>query len=283
MMTPRPEIDAMPNRVTHAQPSGTTLTELLVVIVVLSLLASIAVPVAINRSTQGKISAARADVKALANAEEMVGMIHGFYLPLQVLDDIAGIGIDPEDDAIEAENGLNVINVNVPIRSGAAQVIITSGDGQVRRMIETWQGPFISLQRFFMSNIERLDTDARLDHPLDPWRTPYILYAPNGVVGSGAGSFAESNQPIDLFDLIGDRGFSDGQLLQRDDRFDRWAVVSFGPDGVSGDITGGGQFDLGDDIVHFFGHVVIPLETDVGGTPSIGRVSRPSATQRRRR
>ncbi|MCH8235865.1 MAG: prepilin-type N-terminal cleavage/methylation domain-containing protein, partial [Chloroflexi bacterium] len=55
-----------------AQPSGTTLTELLVVIVVLSLLASIAVPVAINRSTQGKISAARADVKALANAEEMV-------------------------------------------------------------------------------------------------------------------------------------------------------------------------------------------------------------------
>ena len=68
--------------------AGVTLTELLVVLVIVALMATLAVPVAINRAQQSKVTAARADAKMLAEAEEICAMIHGFYVPLQVLDDV---------------------------------------------------------------------------------------------------------------------------------------------------------------------------------------------------
>ena len=63
---------------------------------------------------------------------------------------------------------------------------------------------------------------------LDPWGTPYMFYSPLGVIGGG--------------DLDSD-AFGGGAVTAQDDRFETFAIVSYGPDGQS-DSASGGDDDL---------------------------------------
>ncbi len=241
--------------------AGFTLTELLVVIVIISILSTIALPVYVSRAEDARIAAAKAEVKELALAEEQVAIHHGFYVPLQLLDDIAGgqgvADINSTDDAIGNESTtIRLIDVNQPIdRLDINQPTLADTDLiRVRRLIEDWQGPFMSFQRVNIGDSDTRDPDQlnptliQYDHPLDPWGQPYRFYSPVGIIGSNA---LTAFRP----DEWSSADFSDGTVTNTDDRFDRFAIVSYGPDSVPGDYVLG---NVSDDIFYEFGSIVLP-------------------------
>src|SRR5262245_24954443 len=100
----RPEHNKSLNGKPRTSQRGVTLTELLVVLVIISILSTIAVPVYINHAERGRIATAQSEVKTIAEAEDACGSFHSFYVPLQVLDDISGQagngGLSSNADAI---------------------------------------------------------------------------------------------------------------------------------------------------------------------------------------
>ena len=86
-------------------------------------------------------------------------------------------------------------------------------------------------------------TQVMNDHPLDPWGQPYRFYSPIGLIGSNASTSTPSSWNTN--------SFSDGRLTSSDDRFDRYAIVSFGPDGEADSSS-----NADDDIIYYFGVVV---------------------------
>jgi len=239
-----------------------TLTELLVVVVIISLLATIAVPVYVNKAEQARIATAIQETRELANAEEQCAIAHGVYMPLQVLDD------NPKDWELNLQNSDDINNT---VTRGtifiiyATQPILQQSLGQAsltingslasQNIIKGWKGPFVNVNRAaFADEIQRsgIPNDEKIayDFPLDPWGTPYRLYSPLGLVGSGAwGDYATFTGNFSAVN----RSFSDGMLTQQSQRFDRFAVVSFGPDRTSG--TAFGDFRNRDDIYHLFGGI----------------------------
>ncbi|GEM_PF-460635 len=279
--------------------SGVTLTELLAVLVIIGLLATLALPQVINRVTQSKFATARAEVKALADGEQAVGMTHGFYVPLQLLDNVAvdrttqDLGVT--DDLQNEATTIQLIDVNVSVLTqdtfGQARLDPFSTDPRVREMFRNWQGPFATFQRvhiggnfedaFSLAQIRLTSTQTRRDFPLDPWGRPYRFYSPIGIIGSTIGVL----QPATAQEIDTD-GFSDGNLTNFDDRFDRFAIVSFGPDGRSDrTTTSGGTSGVplaGDDIIYLFGSVVprqetlIILDDILGSRRAGGRAAAPT-------
>lgn len=239
------------------QSLAVTLTELLVVLVIISILATAAVPVYVNQTARAKVATATDEVKTIAEALDRVAVLYDFYVPIQLLDDIPGdsgtSGLDSNSDAIGNETSVYLVNFNVPIGDldSTAQVLVTdSTDVRAENIVDSWEGPFLSPQRVYMGDYtsidDVMDSSVNLyDHPLDPWGQPYRLYSPIGLVGSSA-----SSTDSDSWDSS---GFSDGNLTSTDDRFDRWAVVSFGPDGESNTDSGS---TTDDDIVYLFGTVI---------------------------
>jgi prepilin-type N-terminal cleavage/methylation domain-containing protein len=245
---------------------GLTLTELLVVMLIIGLLSSIAVPVYVNRMEDARIRLAQGECREIAMAEEQCALIHGYYLPFQVLDDLQHPrNVSMQGDTIrnEPDGQLYVINPLIrpeDQRGNQLRLSLTSQNPRVRDIVDHWGGPFISYHRVYTGNQDPKDynfintTEVRLDFPLDPWGQPYRFYSPLGIIGSDALN-------TDITDLT--YSFSNGQLTSNDDRnFQRYAVVSFGRDGIPE--TGAG-IDNRDDIIYFFG--VAGVESDFGLRP----------------
>lgn len=235
----------------RSRAQGVTLTELLLVLLIVSLLATLAIPTVTRRSRDARIAAAQADAKALAEAEMTCGLIHGYFVPLQLLDDVPRNN-DLESDHIGNAGGdISVTNVNQEVldQLGNQLTVDTSG------LEDVWEGPFYQAQRVYVDDPDNPFLVQSLEHdfPLDPWRRPYFLYSPIGVVGATAASAADAGTLVtnDVI-TVNPTSWGNGQLTTQNDRFDRWAVVSFGPDGVAGDINGS-PTDLGDDIIYYFG------------------------------
>jgi type II secretory pathway pseudopilin PulG len=228
-----------------------TLTELLLVLLIVSLLATLAIPTVTRRARDARIAAAKADAKALADAQMACGLIHGFFVPLQLLDDVPRNNDIESDDIGNHGTTVQIININRPVldQVGDQQNVDSSG------LEDNWEGPFYQAQRVFVDDPDdpfALDS-LRFDFPLDPWGRPYFLYSPLGVVGSTAGSTAAGGTFVtDTIIRANPASWGNGNLTNDNDRFDRWAIVSFGPDGEAGDVDGS-PTDLGDDIVYFFG------------------------------
>ncbi|HUT23897.1 MAG TPA: prepilin-type N-terminal cleavage/methylation domain-containing protein [Sumerlaeia bacterium] len=230
---------------------GTTMTELLVVLVIISLLATIAVPVYVNKSRQAQIAVARAEIREIAQALNQCAILHGFIVPLQMLDDLApglrsGGGTVPVDDLDNEADPVYLIDpIGDIVNQVGNQLTLENrlGNSRVMDLYETWAGPFLSSQRVYGKdpNREAQESDVRRDYLLDPWGQPYRLYSPIGLVGSNA----QSTDP-DSWD--NDTTF-DGQLTYTDARFDRFAIVSYGPDTTSGSRDDNPD-DIGDDVVH---------------------------------
>jgi prepilin-type N-terminal cleavage/methylation domain-containing protein len=256
---------------------GVTLTELLAVLVIVAILATLAIPAALHRQNQARFATARSEVQTLAQAEEAAALTHGFLVPLQVLDDVPidQNTRDPETDDLQNEFGVNLflidVNTGLVAQVGRQQQLRNnSPDPRILAMLRDWAGPFAGFHRYYIGSgfvsgsgaqAARLSPQqVRRDFPLDPWGFPYRLYSPLGITGSTAGILvAPTDNEIDT------DAFSNGIMTNTDDRFDRFAVVSFGPDGVSdGTTTSGGTANLPllrDDVMYEFGGLVIRNET----------------------
>ncbi len=235
--------------------TGVTLTELLVVLAIIGLLATIAVPVYINRSEQAKVRIARQECQEIAKAEDICAMTHGFYVPIQMLDDVP-ISNEADADSIDKEpDSIYLIDSGIPATTQVNQQPQLGDRGtntKVANLYYYWQGPFLNPTRVWYDptrfdsawDPDMSTTDRRQDYPIDPWGQPYRLYSDIGIIGTGAtGSNYASTS------------FSDGRLTTVDDRFDRFAVVSFGPDGLRDTDPGRNVAAPSDDIVYYFGTV----------------------------
>lgn len=243
------------------EQAGVTLTELLAVLAIVGLLATLAIPVVINRAAQAKFSVAKAEVEALAKGEDMAGLIHGYYVPLQLLDNIpfdntsSRDAIRTDDLRNESANPFLIdigLSVSFQYSGGNQPQLLDTSPLRLVRLETEWSGPFTQWQRAFKSaNTYPSPTYERRDFPLDPWGNPYRLYSPLGITGSIAGT--TSAFPLS-FGVIDNDSFSNGQLTNSDDRFDRFVVISFGPDGLSDGLTPDpNDNDPEDDIIYYFG------------------------------
>ena len=245
-------------QITWNNRRGMTLTELLAVLLILSLLTTIAVPVYVARQEDARVRVAMADCRNIAQAEDMVATMHGFYVPFQLLDELPSdrdpIGDDERIDELAGyADNLYLINPTIEavdqlgnqaamnLRLSAGYPGSTSPNPLVRKMVLNWGGPFLSFQRFWYDTTAgagydgpsdpryKLSQDMFRDFPLDPWGNPYRFYSNIGVIGSG-----NDEQGLDFDFDNPNSNFSNGELTTRDqDRFDRYAVVSFGRDGMS--------------------------------------------------
>jgi len=261
-----------------------TLTELLAVLLILSLLATIAVPVYTARQEDARIRVAQAETREIGMAEEQVGVIHGFYVPLQVLDDtpvsqngvntLPPTGIINEQIDRDATFGptLYVIPISIPSNvimtrpqaqldwgvNGPPAGTLAFGASRVSDMVLHWEGPFLTFHRYWYDPDAGYNPgdqqyytsgDQFRDYPLDPWGNPYRFYSPQGIIGSVDD---EIFNPLDA-----QRQWSDGLLTDDDtdeQRFTRYAVVSYGRDGISdGQAITAGPTAYHDDIYYEFG------------------------------
>lgn len=266
---------------TIARRRAFTMTELIVVLVILLLLTTMLTPVVLNRAQQARVTAAKEECKRLADAEEQCVALHGFIVPLQVLNDLpverdvngtrtnnlrGDIGqenlsltfvIDPLSDlnlqALGNQLRLSDFPNSVQIVAGAEPAV---GN---RDLINNWAGPFVNFKKFFVSPSANAVSRIRRDYPLDPWGRPYMLVCRRGPIGGNGGytptsiNWAMSNDPNQW-----DSDSSlDGSLPTSSDisnnaiwPIDRFAVMSFGPDMRTGTLN---PDTVADDIICPFG------------------------------
>lgn len=235
-----------------------TLTELLVVLAIIALLATIAVPVYINQMQRARIAAAQLETRQIAEAMQMAAVTHGFLVPIHILDNVpnrdssgnggASGSYDNFDNITNATN-INVIDIarSLGAQDGSNQLNLASSDARVERMIETWQGPFLNPKR-----VRYEDEDLATNNPgiltrdlvVDPWGNPYRVYTDFGLASS-QNVPTQTNQQISVN--------MDNLLINTNEasRFDRFAIVSYGPDGLTG-FANDNPLEQGDDIYYTF-------------------------------
>lgn len=241
-----------------------TLTELLVVLAIIALLATIAVPVYINQMQRARVAAAQMETRQIAEAMQQCAITHGFLVPIHILDNIPNrdttntgstASLDDFDNIVNKTNR-RLIDVTRPLSAQGGvgnQLNLGSTDTRVDRLIEGWQGPFLNPRRvrYVGENVSTGNTgDLTEDLVIDPWGNPYRVYSDVGLLGSD-GIPTQNNQTVTLGmdDLLLPSGSGD-----EPSRFDRFAIVSYGPDGLSGFTLAGGSNPLtqGDDISYTF-------------------------------
>lgn len=235
-----------------------TLTELLVVLVIISILATLAVPVYVNKVAQARVATARSEVRQIADATTHVALVHGFVVPIHILDNVPydqNIST-PRDDirsTAAATAGAFLIEASAPTsgQTGSQpQLGDFSSNLKVRQLVEGWQGPFLQPTRVYLppgapSNPgAQTDDEMARDYPLDPWGRPYFMYSPVGVLGDVAPPASAGSVLPDTLSTT----FNNGRITTVEaGRFDRYAVLSLGPngysDGLSSTLAGGLPLD----------------------------------------
>jgi type II secretory pathway pseudopilin PulG len=219
-----------------------TLTELIVVVAIIGILTTLIVPVAVNRSRQARVVAAQEDMRQLVDGLEACASIHGYYVPFQVLDDQnifqselpGGLIVA---DSIHTEFNPSQLYLIDPMRPVQEQAGLqnTLNDINVPRiadLLQNWAGPFVEFRHVYEDATIQPDQQSYVsyDYPLDPWGQPYRLYTPLGVAG-GAQAQSENLNPDEWGNgTIFTNELRSGGQDQRFMRFDRYAIVSWGPD-----------------------------------------------------
>lgn len=174
------------------------------------------------------VNVALDEMATLADAETLCAVDTGYYVSLENLNDISQDGFEPDHDFIGDGGGTAVI------RPSHARFLDRRLDLTVGPL--SWQGPYVNYQRTDDEDWFEFDIGT----PLDPWGGLYYFYTPAGLV----------DPPMDV--TLDDYG----------DAFDRYAIVSYGPDLL---------FDTSDDLFYHFGSAPAAiLLTSV--SPSTARV-----------
>ena len=244
---------------------GVTLTELLVVLAIIGLLATIAVPVYVNKMEQAKVSTAKHEVRELANAEEICGIMHGYYVPLNMLDDLPYRSQNRPNRVDDIQNTRTIlnpylINTGIPIIEQMTNQDRIQDDSirAVAKLYYGWQGPFMNFKRYYLGQgifvepPDPNDEDIARDYPQDPWGNIYIMVSEEGIV-TPRGELTTAH--IQSQETVG----------ANTREFDRMAIVSLGADGSVSAINDDGityrNLTLTDDIWVYFGASGLRSET----------------------
>lgn len=239
-----------------------TLTELLVVLAIISLLATIAVPVYVQKTEQARRATARFEVRAIAEAQESVALTHGFYVPIHILDNLPN---DADDDDVRddfdnhtEDNQVYVIDPYTDLFTQEGNQItlnqgLSGANTRVANMIQFWSGPFLNPNRVATDNT-RTDQNVTLDTVLDPWGRPYLFYSPIGIIANQDYDDLTdfSSTPAGVTRILYDNGELQDQSNGTADLFDRYAIISYGANGVR-DRTNSGDPANSDDVYYTFG------------------------------
>lgn len=241
---------------------GFTMVELLIAIIIIGILVTIIVPVLSNRAADARVAAAKADMEAIANAESQVAVDTGYVVRLHVLDDSGaigdGFGSDDINDVIDTIRDEEFMGAPTSLPS---QIFLDAKTGlplpvavylRAKAGPEQfgWRGPYANFQRKIKPVAGGPALTWTAGTPLDPWGNPYFLFVAgaeiSGNVATG-GWLDERNMgtPRATFDYI--TGYSVDAT-----QFDRFTVLSLGPNGLPGDGSGTAILGTGDDLVRAF-------------------------------
>ena len=224
---------------------GFSIIELLIAIIIIGILVAIIIPRLATRSELARVRAAESDLEEIRKAEERAGIDTGYYYRLYVLDDNIGgdgLGSGQTDDILDGvrDESLNTIADNPTrmfINVSSGELLEASSSSIIFNRFsqnETafgWNGRYITWQT---------DEDEN-DIPDDPWGRDYLLFTSEGLVLEPDGIIIDSCGINANGQLIS--GPTYNCLL-----FDRFTLVSRGPDGLPGSQPDY-EFGTGDDVI----------------------------------
>ncbi len=196
--------------------SGFSLLEILIAMLILSILSAIAVNKYTERSEEARVNAAKAECKAIADAERQCEIDTGWYVSLRTLDDNPGKGTFTDTNTLEQYN----------IEDELVPYAIQTDGGWYFYPINSkdWKGPYITYQKVDLTGSKT--PPSNYGSPLDPWGRPYKLFTQSFLTNPVQ---RETDYP---------------------NLFDRMVIVSYGKDGLPGNnSTYPGE---GDDVIYRF-------------------------------
>jgi len=237
----------------HSDRFGFSIIELLIAIIIIGILVAVIIPVLMNRAEEARVAAAESDLEHIQGAEERASIDTGYAYRFFVLDDVVGgdgRGIQDPADSIDGvrDEPLNDVIYGGPFveprrmfidtRTGRFLIDYVSLFTRLRRN-ETafgWNGAYI--------NFHRLRDADHNDIPEDPWGEEYLLFTPAGVVDQINGTIetvfyyfaVDAGTTVPLFGPF----------------FDRFTVLSMGPNNAPGDGTLNARFGTDDDLMRQF-------------------------------
>jgi len=263
-----------------------TMVEALVVVVILTVLALIAIPIIQSRVEEARLSRAKREVQALADAQMRVESDLGYYVRLFMLNDTPGgdgIGFDranptndtidgildytlpavpffPAGDRLFVHSNLDSVPLTSPTRNGQ----LTTPDESLALLTRLadandsleWKGPYINWQtdnNFYDGGIPAPPGGEPGPDgvPDDPWGNNYLFFTPIGVIPDVDPNFSSAFGTVTAWTFPLNSSNASA-YVNLDSVTDRFAIVSMGPNGVPGN-GAGTQFGTGDDIVYLFG------------------------------
>ncbi len=150
---------------------------------------------------QANVIVAEADMRNMAEAMEVVALDTTRYVSLENLNDLSATNTTKPFDSIKDQGG--VFSIIPQDGFFLPRKDLTLGPNP-------WRGPYVTFQQ---GRTQAGTTPYDQGSPLDPWGTPYYLFNPFGLIRGDEG--------IITLELYGDQ-------------FDRYTIVSLGPDGIMG-------------------------------------------------
>lgn len=260
-----------------------SIVELLVAVIIITVLATMAIPIVQNRVDQARLTRAQHEMDALADAENRVEADTGYYVRLFMLNDLNvevadrdGVATDRPPDPNDVVDGvMDYANPGGfhPLTDRLFIIANSDDNSQVGRLVDTtlgasllqrlvndaeafgWTGTYINWQtdENVYNNIAPANVASPDGIPDDPWGNNYMLITTWGLIPDGdPGWTAGPNGPVTSFALpIGSTSATVVNNL--DEVVDRVAIVSLGPNGVPGNGGATPVLGSGDDLIRFVG------------------------------
>ncbi len=201
--------------------SGFSLLEILIALVIVGILSVIAVNRYTSRTEEARISAAKAEEKALADAERQAEIDTGFFVTFRALDDEPGLGSFTDNNNFTQ---FKIQSEPIPYAIDTDGSFFTGTNFP----FANWKGPYINYQSIYTTgNATGISAHGS---PIDPWGNPYRLYTPLFLTNPAPGDETSFTTAI----------------------FDRMAIVSYGKDGAAGSPPASNIPGSGDDIIYKF-------------------------------
>lgn len=166
------------------------------------------------------------EMQQIAQGLDLCSLDTDRYVSLETLNDTANSSAIPIYDYINDQGGTFVIRTFEGFFLPSRVNLLTAA--------LPWNGPYMTYQP---QRTQTTSTPYDIGSPLDPWGNPYYFFTPFGLVHGDSGTIS-----LDLY--------ADG--------FDRYTLVSLGPDGVKS----------ADDITYAFGPGVTIFRVSSLRTPS---------------